>query len=67
MPLYERGALRGQRPEEAFYLRCDESVNPPESLAVGRLVMEVGVAIAAPAEFLVFRVGRLEGLTELAE
>jgi uncharacterized protein len=67
LPLFERGALRGERPEEAFYLRCDESVNPPESLATGRLVLEVGVAVAAPAEFIVFRVGRLEGLTELAE
>jgi hypothetical protein len=67
LPLYERGALRGGRPEEAFYLRCDGSVNPPDSLAAGRLVMEVGVAVAAPAEFIVFRVGRLEGLTELAE
>ena len=67
LPLYERGAFRGSRPEEAFYIRCDASVNPPESLAVGRLVLEVGVAIAAPAEFIVFRVGRLEGVTEVAE
>jgi hypothetical protein len=67
MPLFESGALRGERPEEAFYVRCDDSVNPPESVALGRLYVEVGVAVAAPAEFLVFRVGRREGVTEVLE
>jgi hypothetical protein len=67
LPLFESGALRGARPEEAFYVRCDGSVNPPEVLAQGRLYVEVGVAVAAPAEFLVFRVGRREGVTEVLE
>jgi len=67
LPLYENGAFRGSRPEEAFYIRCDESVNPPEAVAQGQLVLEVGVAIAAPAEFIVIRVGRREGVIEVAE
>jgi hypothetical protein len=67
LPLFERGALRGDRPDQAFYVRCDASVNPAESVAAGRLVCEVGVAIAAPAEFLVFRVGRAEGALEVVE
>jgi hypothetical protein len=67
LPVFESGGLRGERPEEAFYVRCDASVNPPECVADGRLVVEVGVAIAAPAEFIVFRVGRRDGVVEVLE
>ena len=67
LPIFESGALRGERPEEAFFIRCDGSVNPPESIALGRLVIEVGVAIAAPMEFIVFRLGRREGVVEVLE
>jgi hypothetical protein len=67
MPLFESGALAGLRPEEAFYVRCDGSVNSAESIAEGRLYVEVGVAVVAPAEFIVFRVGRREGVIEVLE
>jgi hypothetical protein len=67
MPLFESGALRGTRPEEAFYVRCDARNNPPEAIARGELLIEVGVAVAAPAEFIVFRVGRREGVIEVLE
>ena len=67
LPIYESGALRGDRPEQAFYIRCDASVNPPEQIENGLLVCEVGVAVAAPAEFIVFRIGRREGTVEVME
>jgi hypothetical protein len=67
LPLFESGALRGERPEEAFYVRCDASVNPPEAVARGQLLIEVGVAVAAPMEFIVFRLGRREGVVEVLE
>jgi hypothetical protein len=67
LPIYESGALRGDRPDQAFYIRCDSSVNPPEQMENGILVCEVGVAIAAPAEFIVFRLGRREGAIEVME
>jgi uncharacterized protein len=62
---FDAGALRGDVPAEAFYVRCDESLNPPEQVADGRLLCEVGVALAASAEFVVFRVGRQEGVVEV--
>jgi len=65
--IFESGALRGDRPEEAFYVRCDSSMNPPEAVARGELLIEVGVAVAAPMEFIVFRVGRREGVIEVLE
>jgi phage tail sheath protein FI len=67
LPLFESGALRGERPEEAFYVRCDGTLNPPEALAAGQLLVEVGVAVAAPAEFIAFRVGRRDGVVEVLE
>jgi hypothetical protein len=67
LPLFESGALRGSRPEEAFYVRCDGRNNPPDAMARGELLVEVGVAVAAPAEFIVFRVGRREGAIEVLE
>ena len=67
VPVHESGALRGRTPDESFWVRCDESTNPPESVARGALLCEVGVAITAPAEFLVFRVGRREAVVEVLE
>jgi phage tail sheath protein FI len=67
LPLFESGALRGERPEEAFFVRCDDRVNPPEGIERGELLVEVGVAVAAPAEFIIFRVGRREGVIEVLE
>ena len=48
-------------------MRCDASNNPREAIEQGRLLVEVGVAIAAPAEFIIFRVGRKEGVVEVLE
>jgi len=67
IPLFESGALRGETPEEAFYVRCGPSNNPPDAIQNGLLVCEVGVAVAAPAEFVVFRLGRREGVVEVLE
>ena len=61
MVAFRSGGLRGETPEEAFTVRCDASTNPPEEVALGRVWLEVGVAIAAPAEFIVFRLGRSDG------
>jgi hypothetical protein len=66
-PIFESGALRGARPEEAFYVRCDAGINPPDSVALGLVIVEVGVAVAAPMEFIVFRLGRREGVVEVVE
>jgi phage tail sheath protein FI len=65
--LFRRGAFKGATEADAFFVRCDASNNPPDVVDAGRLVCEVGVAIAAPAEFIVFRLGRHEGVVEIQE
>ena len=53
--LHERGALAGARPDEAYYVRCDETTNPPELRDLGVVHAELGVAPAATHEFIVLR------------
>jgi uncharacterized protein len=55
---YSRGAFAGDTEETSFFARCDEALNPPEARDAGQLIALVGFAPAAPAEFIVLRVGR---------
>jgi hypothetical protein len=50
--------LFGNTPDEAFFVRCDDELNPPESIDAGYVVVEVGMAPAKPAEFVVFRIAQ---------
>ncbi|RKS70944.1 hypothetical protein BZB76_5424 [Actinomadura pelletieri DSM 43383] len=61
------GALFGASEEQAFYVKCDEETNPPESVDLGRVVCEIGVAPVKPAEFVVFRLAQISGGGELEE
>lgn len=65
--LWRSGALKGTEPEEAFYVKCDETNNPPDSVDQGRLIVDIGVAPTVPAEFIVFRVGRTLEELEIVE
>lgn len=56
--IWRSGALFGDSPEEAFYVRCDDELNPPESRDLGYVICEIGLAPAKPAEFVVFRVSQ---------
>jgi len=58
---YVRGAFAGATEAESFFVRCDETTTPPELRDLGELVALVGIAPAAPAEFIVIRVGRQYG------
>jgi phage tail sheath protein FI len=48
-----QGGLRGDTPEEAFYIKCDAENNSPADIANGEVHIEVGVALQYPAEFVV--------------
>ena len=54
--VWRSGALVGTTPEEAFRVRIDRELNPPEVRALGQLVIEVRVAPTTPAEFIVFKI-----------
>ncbi|MER6953692.1 MULTISPECIES: phage tail sheath subtilisin-like domain-containing protein [unclassified Streptomyces] len=65
---WRSGALFGARPEEAYYVKCDEESNPPESVDLGRVICEIGIAPVKPAEFVIFRLAQFSsGSGELEE
>ncbi|MHB1309665.1 MAG: phage tail sheath family protein, partial [Limisphaerales bacterium] len=52
------GALLGDKPEQAFFVKCDRSTMTQNDLDNGRLICLVGVAVIKPAEFVIFRIGQ---------
>ena len=54
--IWQTGGLQGQQPSDGFYVKCDATNNPPAVVDVGRLICEVGIAVAAPMEFIVFEI-----------
>jgi phage tail sheath protein FI len=52
------GALLGDKPERAFFVKCDRSTMTQNDLDNGRLVCLIGVAPLRPAEFVIFRIGQ---------
>lgn len=59
--VWRAGALFGNSPQEAFYVKCDEETNPPELRDEGKVVTEIGVAVVKPAEFVIFRISQWAG------
>jgi uncharacterized protein len=55
---WQNGALLGDKPEKAFFVRCDRSTMTQNDLDNGRMVCLVGVVALTPAEFVIFRVGQ---------
>jgi phage tail sheath protein FI len=52
------GGLLGEKPEKAYFVRCDRSTMTQNDLDNGRLVCLIGVAVSRPAEFVIFRIGQ---------
>lgn len=59
--VWRSGALFGSSPQEAFFVKCDAETNPVEVRELGQVVIEVGVAIVRPAEFVIFRISQWAG------
>jgi phage tail sheath protein FI len=64
---WRRGQLDGATPEEAFYVICDETTNPTSETEAGRLTCEIGLRPPWPAEFVVVRIRKRDGVTETVE
>ncbi|MEL6999635.1 MAG: phage tail sheath subtilisin-like domain-containing protein [Pseudomonadota bacterium] len=52
------GHLAGRRPEDAYFVRCDETTMTQNDRDNGRLICLIGVAPLRPAEFVIFRIGQ---------
>lgn len=58
---WQNGALLGDKPEQAFFVKCDRGTMSQNDLDNGRLICEIGVAALRPAEFVVFKIGQWTG------
>ena len=53
--LFDTGALQGRAHSQAYYVKCDEENNPVEVRDAGMVMVEVGLAISVPGEFVILR------------
>jgi phage tail sheath protein FI len=60
--IWREGALAGSSAQQAFYVKCNAENNTLETMLLGRLYVEIGIAPVRPAEFVVIRVSQLNGL-----
>src|SRR6185295_3707417 len=58
LTLWSDGALLGDKPEQAFFVRCDRTTMTQNDLDNGRLICLIGVSPVKPAEFVIFRIGQ---------
>jgi phage tail sheath protein FI len=60
---WSKGGLAGATADQAFYVKCDSTINTPTTIGAGELHLEVGVALQRPAEFVVIKIGQINGGT----
>jgi hypothetical protein len=65
--LLARGWAAGDRPDDAFYVRIGDDLNSAATRDAGQLLVEVGIALARPAEFIVIAVKRHPDVLTLVE
>lgn len=54
--LWRDGALQGAKPEQAFFVRVGlGSTMTPQDVLEGRMIVEIGMAVVRPAEFIILR------------
>jgi phage tail sheath protein FI len=56
LTLYGQGLFKGDSPQAAFSVICDESNNPEEVENSGTVICDIYVAANVPGEFIVFRI-----------
>ena len=60
LDLWQRGGLRGESADEAFFVKCDDDLNTPQAVASGEVKVQIGVALQYPAEYIVFTLSQRE-------
>ncbi len=56
--LFRAGAFRGANETEAFFVKCDEHLNPDYVRERGQLIVHIGIAPTEPLEFIVLKISR---------
>lgn len=56
--LVSKGMTASSRPSEAFFVKCNAENNSDASIRDGQVIAEIGVALTAPAEFVLITARR---------
>ncbi|HEX4737550.1 MAG TPA: phage tail sheath C-terminal domain-containing protein [Allosphingosinicella sp.] len=57
--LWRAGSLQGAKPEAAFFVQCGLGTTMTQGdVDDGRLIVEIGMALVRPAEFVIIRIGQ---------
>ena len=54
--LFQNGAFPANRPQEAYFVRCDRTTMTQNDIDNGRVNVLVGFAAVKPAEFVILRI-----------
>jgi len=65
--VWRGGALMGNNPAEAFFVKCDRTTMTQGDIDNGRLICIVGVAPVKPDEFVIFRIAQRAGGSAVTE
>lgn len=58
---FNAGAFKGRDEKSAFFVKCDEDINPSDQLDEGIVVAEIGYANVKPNKFTIIKVRRVVG------
>lgn len=64
---WSAGGLKGTTQQSAYYVVCDSSNNTATTIENGQVVVEVGVALQQPAEFIVIQISQWTGGSNAVE
>jgi phage tail sheath protein FI len=59
--LFRQGAFQGQKPQDAYFVRCDSSTTTQNDIDNGRVNILVGFAPLKPAEFVILSIQQIAG------
>jgi hypothetical protein len=65
-PVWEGGGFKGAAASDAYYIRCDETINTPQVIQSGEVRLEIGVALQYPAEFVLITITQFDSGSSLA-
>src|SRR6266566_2703028 len=62
--LFRQGAFQGQKPSDAYFVKCDKETTPQDQINLGIVNIVVGFAPLKPAEFVVIKLQQMAGQIE---
>jgi phage tail sheath protein FI len=65
--LFQSGAFPGRSSADAWFVVCDQTVNDDRAIIDGEVVIIIGIAVAEPASFRIYRISHSIGSSNVRE